>query len=364
MIIINSLNYKKTSFQSGIFLYFFWFSTICAALYFLLKPQISSSVVTDALLFFKSTLIPSLFPFLIASELLIRSGFGTVIGKLLNKPFTKMFRISGSGAAALILGSVSGYPIGAKTASSLYKSGDCTKKEAEHLIGFCNNAGPGFVIAGIGAAMWGSVRFGVILYITQLICALAAGALMRDKKQQAYPSYANSAYDTVGRDKKTPFECEKPQSQNISERDNFSKIFTQAVSEATLTMIKICGFILFFEIIIGGILNVISSFTENQTFKTFVALIFEISSGAENALLLSKYENTLFYPKNPLFSACSLAKTLTFFAVGWSGISVHMQVSSFVAPLGISMKTYYKTKLLQAVICAVCAVAMLSVSFI
>ena len=56
----------------------------------------------------------------------------------------------GSGAFALAMGITSGYPVGAKVASDLYKDKLCSKIEAERLIAFTNSSGPLFVIGAIG----------------------------------------------------------------------------------------------------------------------------------------------------------------------------------------------------------------------
>lgn len=56
----------------------------------------------------------------------------------------------GSGAFALAMGITSGYPVGAKVASDLYKDKLCSKIEAERLISFTNSSGPLFVIGAIG----------------------------------------------------------------------------------------------------------------------------------------------------------------------------------------------------------------------
>lgn len=56
----------------------------------------------------------------------------------------------GSGAFALAMGITSGYPVGAKVASDLYKDNLCSKIEAERLIAFTNSSGPLFVIGAIG----------------------------------------------------------------------------------------------------------------------------------------------------------------------------------------------------------------------
>jgi nucleoside recognition membrane protein YjiH len=53
----------------------------------------------------------------------------------------------GESAICLILGTLSGYPMGAKLACNLKDNNICTKYEAERLLAFTNNSGPLFIIS-------------------------------------------------------------------------------------------------------------------------------------------------------------------------------------------------------------------------
>ena len=52
------------------------------------------------------------------------------------------------------------------------------------------------------------------------------------------------------------------------------------------------------------------------------------------------------------------AYVLTFFAIGFSGLSTHAQVASFAIPNGLSMKCYYKTKALVGLLNALFGVTI------
>ena len=53
----------------------------------------------------------------------------------------------------------------------------------------------------------------------------------------------------------------------------------------------------------------------------------------------------------------SLGIALTAAAVGWSGLSVHMQTASVLAGKGLSMKRYTAGKAAQGILCALIACA-------
>ena len=73
--------------------------------------------VAEALALCGGTVIPSQFLFLAASSLLVSLGVGEVLAPRLEFLMWPLFRVDGAGAAALILGLVGGYPIGARTAA-------------------------------------------------------------------------------------------------------------------------------------------------------------------------------------------------------------------------------------------------------
>ena len=93
-----------------------------------------------------NSVVPSLFPFFIGTELLYRTNFVAILGKVFTKFMRPIFNIPGEGAIAFILGNLSGYPIGAKLACNLLENKQCTKIEAERIIAFTNNSSPLFII--------------------------------------------------------------------------------------------------------------------------------------------------------------------------------------------------------------------------
>jgi len=100
-----------------------------------------------------NNVVPSLFPFLVAAQLLSHTNFIYYLSKLCNSYMKPLFNVPGIGAFPFIMGIISGYPVGAKIISSLYSNHDCTKNEAERMLCFCNNSGP---LAGKGA--WHQLR--------------------------------------------------------------------------------------------------------------------------------------------------------------------------------------------------------------
>ena len=102
--------------------------------------------VKNGLTLWAMSVVPTLFPFFVATELLMHTNIVYYFGKILNKFMKPIFNIRGEGAFCFIMGLISGYPMGAKIASRFRKENICTKQECERLLSFTNNSGPLFII--------------------------------------------------------------------------------------------------------------------------------------------------------------------------------------------------------------------------
>lgn len=138
---------------------------LCATLALMLYPQPSMEAAKSGLALCYNVIIPSLFPFFVLSSLVVELGLAGYLGRLLEGLMRPLFHVSGACASAFALGFIGGYPVGAKTAISLYENGMCTKTEAERLLAFCNNSGPAFILGVVGAGVFASSRVGVLLYL-------------------------------------------------------------------------------------------------------------------------------------------------------------------------------------------------------
>ena len=130
-------------------------------------------------------LIPSLFPFFVLSSLLISTGLAGLCARPLGKLMSPLFGVGGSGAAALILGAVGGYPVGARTLAQLVERGECAPGEAQRLALFCNNCGPAFFIGAAGAGVFGSKEAGFLMLGANFLAAVLMGLFLRVVHGQA-----------------------------------------------------------------------------------------------------------------------------------------------------------------------------------
>lgn len=84
-----------------------------------------------------------------------------------------------AGAYAMLMGIISGYPIGAKIVTNFRENGMCSKEECERLLAFTNNSGPLFIIGSVGISMFYNSLIGILLFITHLLACLTVGFVFR-----------------------------------------------------------------------------------------------------------------------------------------------------------------------------------------
>ena len=304
---------------------------LCATAALLRWPQESMAAAREGLQLCGNVIIPSLFPFFVLSSLVVELGMSRYLGRLLQRVMRPLFRVNGTCASSLALGFIGGYPVGARTAISLYQNGQCSKTEAERLLAFCNNSGPAFILGVVGAGVFGSGTVGLILYLTHIAASLLVGLLFRFYKPSERPMRGKTEWNIQA----TPF----------------APAFTHSVTSALASTLNICAFVLFFTVLIrclslSGFLAALSGLlaalfapfglTQPWVQKLLTGLL-EVSSGVSSLT-----------GEGLLSGRMALAA----FMLGWAGLSVHCQVLAFLGDCGLSMRTYFFGKLLHGVLSA------------
>lgn len=305
-----------------------------AALALVLWPEQSMEAMRDGIRLCGNVILPSLFPFFVLSSLVVELGMSRYLGRLLEPVMAPLFRVNGSCAAALALGAVGGYPVGARTAIQIYENGQCSRTEAERMLAFCNNSGPAFILGVVGAGVFGSGAAGLLLYLAHLLASLLVGVLFRFYRPGEGPQTRR------GRG---------PQFQAAS----FSKAFTRSVTGALTSTLNICAFVLFFTVflrilahagVLSGAARLLSALLAplgmDQTWaERLLTGLVEVSSGVS-----SLTDGTL-----------SGRLSMAAFMLGWAGVSVHCQVLAFLGDSGLSVRTYLAGKLLHGGLSALLA---------
>ncbi len=283
------------------------------------------------------SVVPTLFPFFVATELLIKTNFPYFLGSIFNIFMKPLFNIRGEGSFAIIMGIISGYPVGAKIACNFRKNNILSKTECERLLSFTNNSGPLFIIGTVGINMFGSSTIGILLLITHIFACFTVGFLFRFWKH----GNAESTSSVVFNDKNN-------QSKNQLSLSNLGEALSSSITNATSTILMIGGFIVIFSVIVSilqssSILYVISNIfvpifdvlhIPSCFIAPFLTGILEITNGIS---LISSIP----------IKSISINIILTSFLLGIGGISVFLQVLSIVSKTDLSIKPYVIGKILH-----------------
>lgn len=291
------------------------------------------------LLLFANSVVPALLPFFIATEILSHTNVVLKIGELFNRYMRPIFNVPGIGAYALVMGIISGYPVGAKIVTNFRNNGLCTKAEAERLLAFTNNSGPLFIIGTVGIAMFGNTEIGILLFITHFVSSLLVGFLFRfwkynDKEKiNAYKKSSSSATITFS---------------------NLGEVLSDSILNAVHTIVIIGGFVVLFSVIIS-ILNNCGFFNVITVLLTPLFKNLNLSTDFISPIISGIIELT-----NGLSAVCSVPEKsisiniiLSAFLLGFGGFSVLLQVLSIVSKSDISIKAYFVGKLLQGTIACI-----------
>lgn len=134
---------KKSRLLSALQLLF-----LCLLAFSILRaPADACSYSALALQLWFEKMIPTLFPFMVLSGLIVRLDLGKTIALPVYPLIGSIFRISRTMCTTLLTGFLFGFPLGAKTIAEQYSLGQLSKPQAQYLLSFCNNIGPVYLLS-------------------------------------------------------------------------------------------------------------------------------------------------------------------------------------------------------------------------
>ena len=259
------------------------------------------------------TVIPSLYPFFILSNLISTSLVGRNIAAL--RPLGRLCGIPEGAESLMVLGFIGGYPVGARSIYQSYKSGVLRKEDAERMLGFCNNAGPAFIF-GMVASLFSSPLIPWVLLASQIVSAICVAAILPNKSCSS---------------------CRVRLSKQIN--------VTALIEQSTKTMAVVCSWVVLFRIVIA--------FAQRWVFwlfapalQTIIVGLLELSNGCF-VLHSIPCEGTRF-----ILSAC-------FLSLG--GLCVALQTMSVIGDM--NTRFLIAGKMLQCLFNLITSIALRPVLF-
>lgn len=284
---------------------------------FLIFPDPVSQGAKSGLTLWFSVVFPALLPFMVISGTIVRMGIASSIGRILYPLLHKCLHVSENGCYPVVIGLLSGYPLGAKTIADLCISGGITQEEGQYLLTFCNNASPMFMLEYMGAYCMGLPRPELLLLIVYLSAFL--NAFLHQKRLGCYQK-DNCVVKYTRQEKKEDF---------------FMNALDESILDSFVTLAKVGGYIILFSILagLGGEMLPLSPLT-----KTAGLGIIELTTGGE-------------YIRNLLNNSLQIW-ILGAAVCAFGGLSSIAQTSSVLQGSGLSLKKYFLAKLCQTLIAA------------
>lgn len=309
----------------------------------ILTPKLCiDSALSGARLFFNKV-FPSLFPFLILTNVMMCYDGVKIYSKLMGSALCKPLRLPKQCTFVLIVSVLCGYPLGAKYACDLYESGKIDGATFQRLLNIATNASPLFVIGAVGTSMLDSPYLGYLLLLSNTLSCIAMGLLIPTREN----AFINRAIAE-------PY-------VNNKENKNIGNILKESLDNSIKTTLSIGSFVVIFSVIIRIIksniifdiaiakISTILGFSKN-IIEGFILGLIEMTNGC---YLISSTSMSMYYK----FIIIS-------FLLSFSGFSIISQVYSFTYKYNVSTSRYIKLKFVQGVLSSIISIFIYKISII
>ncbi|MEG1016713.1 MAG: hypothetical protein RSE36_02780 [Oscillospiraceae bacterium] len=270
----------------------------CAAfiIVLLFYPALCGEGIKSGIRLCYTILIPSLFPFLFASDYLFA---------LLSYSLPAKSNSSLKLASAVFLGLAGGFPTGAKAVGDMCAQKALDKKQSALLLCGCVNAGPAFLISGIGQGLFKSATSGFYLFVSLTLASIIIVSFN-------YFCFIKSSSVTQCR----------------LDNQSFPELGA-SLDFALKSMLSICSYVLLFSCVSGVMDELLFSQNSDSPVAWLVFSLLEVSTGCSRAHVVGGDLG--------LYFACA--------SVSLCGLSVILQVRSLISTKGISIKPFLLSRL-------------------
>lgn len=271
---------------------------------------------------FKNNVFPSLFPFFVLSNILIKCGLPEFMGNLFKNIMNRLFKIKGITAFIFFMSIISGNPANAKYTKELYLDNKLNKYEATKILCFTCFSNPLFIL-GTVTVFLNNKEVGLLILLCHYLGNLIIGLLMRQyhpSKKEDEKTSILKAIDAMHR-------------KRISNKDSLGTTLTNSLVSSINTLLLILGVItmcLVITTIIDNNLNL------NSVIQSVLNGFIEMTQGLKYISLEAI----------PLKLKC----ILTVMILSFGGLSVHVQIMSILSDTDIKYLPFLCARITHAII--------------
>ena len=288
------------------------------------NTHIAADGIKNGLHLIEDILLPSLFPLLVLSDLLLRTGAFNPL-RLLAAPLGKRLGVSPAGGTALLLGWLLGSPVGTCLAAADLENGHLTTGEYHRIVCLTANTGIGFPLGVVGIGIFGSPLLGMLLYSAMALAAFLLAFLWHliDK--------------TAHQNQKTP--------PNGMRKRDFATAFTTSVKGCMNTFLNLSAFVLIFSALAAYLRAIASHFHLPLPLTVSLCGVLELTTGVMQASTLPEAKEAYVW--------------IAFFT-GFAGLSIGLQALAVAGKNAPPFPLLLGVKCLQGILTTAIVVAVLA----
>jgi len=297
---------------------------VCAVM-IMLFPGETGQGISDGIALCTQRIVPSVFPMMIVCVLAVECGFAARAGRYLAPLSRRLFGLPGEGATAIFLSMIGGYPAGARTVVELYENGSVTRAQAAHMALFCFCSGPAFLIGVIGG-LTGSAAAGWILMGVQAVVVVLMGVIV------CRGAMGESDADDGSKCRNRQAAAEKPLTEAV----------VSSVSKSASAVLQVCLYVMIFSAV-----NAVFERMGADTAVEHMIVRLGFSERIAGAIMPAVLEVT-----SGCIHSLDAGLPMTAFAVGFGGMSVHLQVLAITERLGVNKGLFFLMRIVQGAMSA------------
>lgn len=268
------------------------------------------------------TLLPTLLPFFIITDLLSNYGFINFLSKVFGK-IMKVFNLNEECSYAFFMSIISGFPGNSKLIKELLDKKEIDEQDATKLLTFTHFSNPLFIIGTIGTILLNNKKLGFLILIIHYFTNIIIGILFR----KIYIKKIVSVKKTL---------------KNSS--NSFMKTLLKSIHNSINSLLIIYGIIIFTSLLI----NIITiNLKLSLFFKSILTGLIELTQGLK---LINDFPINI-----------TLKVTIMTFFLSFGGISIHMQIMSILNDYKINYYIYLLARILHASISSIIIYIILNI---
>ena len=288
----------KSIFENSLALCLSVVAIFCALKY----SKVCSNGVIAGLSLCVTTLVPSLFIFMVIAQYISGSQAISVISKPFEKIVKKTLNLPKESVSVLILSLIGGYPIGARCVATLFEGGEISRDQAKKLSIIAVSSGPGFVLNFVGSALLQNKKAGVILLVSQIaaffVVAILVGIFVKTNDESVVVSSNRQSIDIV-----------------------------TSVENGCKGCINMCALVIAFTALV---------YLCDESFKNYPSLCKILSAVLEVTTACTRLAN-----EYPLYILSAV--------IGFGGICVHAQVFSALKNISVNKCLFFLFRIIQGI---------------